>query len=81
MSNDFIVHQVLDSLPSEYKQLKLSYNVLRNKWSIGKLIYVCVQEEDILNCKRAEKVHLTMIALSKKSKNNKKRFKFQKRYN
>lgn len=38
MTDDFVVHCVLDSLLMEYKQLKVSYNVLREKWSIDELI-------------------------------------------
>lgn len=52
----------------QFEQLKDSYTTLRGRWSIDKLISVCVQEEDRLNRKRAERAHLTMVAPSKKRK-------------
>lgn len=60
LSNHFVVYQVLDSLSMELEQLKVSYTVLRDKWSIKKMIFwLCSGGR--LNRKRAEKAYLTMV--------------------
>lgn len=79
MPDDFVIHQVLNSLSIEYEQLKISYIALRDNWSIDELITVCVREEDKMNHEQAEKAHLTIAGASKKGDNHNKRFKFLKR--
>lgn len=47
MTNDFVVHLVLDSLVMEYEKLKVSYNVFRDTWSVEELIlYVSKRSMD-----------------------------------
>ena len=48
MTNQFLVHMALNSLPSKYGQLKVSYNTQKEKWGIDELISMCAQEEDRL---------------------------------
>ncbi|XP_020105304.1 uncharacterized protein LOC109721903 [Ananas comosus] len=45
ISDSFLVHFILNSLPSEYVQFQISYNTHRDKWSINELLTMCVQEE------------------------------------
>jgi hypothetical protein len=44
----FLVHFILNSLPSEYVPFTISYNTHKNKWSINELLTMCVQEEERL---------------------------------
>ena len=46
LGENLFVHLVLISLPSNFGQLKVSYNTHKDKWSINKLISHCVQEEE-----------------------------------
>ena len=41
---DFLVHLVLISLPTQFSQLKVSYNCQKETWSLNELISHCVQE-------------------------------------
>lgn len=81
MLDDLVVHRVLDSLSIDFKQLKVFYIALIEKWSIDELIKVFVQEVDRLSRKRDEKAHLTLVAPSKKRKSSNEMFKFQNKNN
>ena len=52
----FLVHFILNSLPSEYAPFKISYNTHKEKWSINEFLIMCVQEEKRL--KNETSVHL-----------------------
>ena len=58
MFESFLVHFILNSLPSEYGPFKISYNTYKEKWFINELLTMCVQEEGRLNQKRIESAHL-----------------------
>ena len=59
----YLVHLILNSLPSQYEQLKIIYNALKEKWDVNELISVCVQEEERINKeKETHSVHLTINA-------------------
>nr|XP_009785691.1 PREDICTED: uncharacterized protein LOC104233928 [Nicotiana sylvestris] len=45
ITDDFLVHQCLRSLPEQFNQLKTTYNAQNNKWSVDELIIICVVEE------------------------------------
>ncbi|KAM1562249.1 hypothetical protein ACFX1Z_005280 [Malus domestica] len=55
ISETFLVHVVMNSLPESYTQLKVSYNALQAKWDINELISICVGEEVRIKKERAEK--------------------------
>ena len=42
---DFLVHLVLISLPTQFSQFKVSYNCQKETWSLNELISHCVQED------------------------------------
>jgi hypothetical protein len=48
ISESFLVHLILNSLPSQYGPFKISYNTHKDNWSINELLTVCVQEEERL---------------------------------
>jgi ionotropic glutamate receptor len=41
-----LVHLVMASLPKEFDNIVINYNMYPNKWDIEKMISMCVQEED-----------------------------------
>ena len=48
ISDAFLVHFVLNSLPTEYGPFKISYNTHKENWSMNELLTMCVQEEERL---------------------------------
>ena len=46
MSKSFLVHFILNTLPSEYGLFKISYNTHKDKWYINELVTMYVQEEE-----------------------------------
>ena len=71
LSEDLLVHLVLISLPTQFNQFKVSYNCLKDSWSLNELISYCVQEEERLKQDRIESAHLATT--SKDKRKNKKR--------
>ncbi|XP_070025472.1 uncharacterized protein [Nicotiana sylvestris] len=45
ITDNFLVHQSLRSLPKQFNQLKTTYDAQKKKWSVDELITVCVVEE------------------------------------
>jgi hypothetical protein len=45
ISESFLVHFVLNSLPSKHTLFKISYNTHKDKWSVNELLTMCVQED------------------------------------
>ncbi|KAL0443938.1 UNVERIFIED_CONTAM: hypothetical protein Slati_2116500, partial [Sesamum latifolium] len=58
MSESFLVHYILNTLPLQYAPFKISYNTHKDKWSINKLMTMCVQEEERLSMEVGESVHM-----------------------
>ena len=48
ISESFLVHYILNTLPHQYEPFKISYNTHKDKWSINELMIMCVQEEERL---------------------------------
>ena len=48
LSEDLLVHLVLISLSAQFSQFEVSYNYLKDSWSLNELILHCVQEEERL---------------------------------
>ncbi|XP_020266065.1 uncharacterized protein LOC109841513 [Asparagus officinalis] len=70
MSDSFLVHFILCTLPPQYGPFKISYNTHKDKWSINELMTMCVQEEGRLRMEEGEKVNLTTASSSKKRKDH-----------
>ena len=43
MFESFLVHFILNSLPSEYEPFNISYNTHKEKWSINELLTMCAR--------------------------------------
>ena len=72
MSDSFLVHYILCTLPHQYASFKISYNTHKDKWSINEALTMCVQEEERLLMEEGERVNLTTFGKNKKSQVNNK---------
>ncbi|WKA08973.1 hypothetical protein VitviT2T_026653 [Vitis vinifera] len=68
MSESFLVHFILNTLPPQYGPFKISYNTHKDKWSINELMTMCVQEEGRLLMEQGESA---MLATQRKGKKGK----------
>ncbi|CAN6680940.1 unnamed protein product [Malus baccata var. baccata] len=57
MTDQFLVHMALNSLPPKYGQLKVSYNTQKDKWGIDELI--SSEDLDLLGSKRTFSISMT----------------------
>ena len=71
LSEDFLVHLVLISLPTQFSQFKMSYNCQKETWSLNELILHCVQEEERLKEEKIESTHLIGTSKDKGKKRKK----------
>jgi len=46
ISDGFLVHFIMTSLPVQYSPFKISYNTQKATWSMAELIGYCVEEEE-----------------------------------
>jgi hypothetical protein len=44
ISDGFLMHFIMTSLPSKYDPFKISYNTQKVTWSMAELISYCVEE-------------------------------------
>ena len=51
---DSFLHYILNTLPQEYAPFKISNNTHKDKWSINKLLTMCIQEEGRLLMEQGE---------------------------
>ncbi|RVW71665.1 Retrovirus-related Pol polyprotein from transposon TNT 1-94 [Vitis vinifera] len=66
ISEGFLVHFIMTSLPSQFGHFKINYNTQKDKWKMSELIAMCVQEEERLKVEKPDMAHLT-IGPNKKS--------------
>ncbi|XP_050222295.1 uncharacterized protein LOC126672388 [Mercurialis annua] len=57
ISEDFLVHLVLISLPPQFGQFEVSYNCEKDKWTFNELISQLVQEEERMKQYKTESAH------------------------
>ncbi|CAH9067950.1 unnamed protein product [Cuscuta europaea] len=69
ISEGFLVHFIMTSLPASYGPFKINYNTQKEKWTMSELIAMCVQEEERLKTEKPDVAHLTTTN-SKKRKGN-----------
>ncbi|GAV80105.1 UBN2_2 domain-containing protein [Cephalotus follicularis] len=71
ISEGFLVHFIMTSLPVQFGPFKINYNTQKEKWKMSELIAMCVQEEERLKVERPDFAHLaTATPTRKKSKGN-----------
>ncbi|RVW30939.1 Retrovirus-related Pol polyprotein from transposon TNT 1-94 [Vitis vinifera] len=68
MSESFLVHFILNTLPPQYGPFKISYNTHKDKWSINELMTMCVQEKGRLLMEQGESAMLVTQRKGKKGK-------------
>lgn len=61
MSDYFLVHYIINSLPPPYGPFRISYNTHKDNWSINELMTMCVQEEEMLVMETSEDVLMTTV--------------------
>lgn len=71
ISDSFLVHYILNTLPPQYSPFKISYNTHKDKWSINELMTMCVQEEGRLIMETGESAMLTTQGKNKAKANKK----------
>ena len=59
MSDSFLVHFILNTLPQQYGPFKISYNTHKDNWSINELLTMCVQKEERLKMELGESALMT----------------------
>ncbi|VFQ70962.1 unnamed protein product [Cuscuta campestris] len=69
ISEGFLVHFIMTSLPASFEAFKVKYNTHKVKWSMIGLIAMCVQEEERLKLDKPDVAYL-MTANPKKRKGN-----------
>ena len=60
MSNSFIVHYILNTLPQQYGPFKIFYTTHKDEWSINELLTMCVQVEGRLKMELGESALMEM---------------------
>jgi len=61
---DLLVHLILISLSTHFGQFKVSYNTLKDTWSLNELISHYVQEEERLQREHKESAHMASRPIS-----------------
>ena len=71
ISESFLVHYILNTLPHQCRPFKISYNTHKDKWSINELMTMCAQEEERLVMEMGESAMLEMRGKGKYQANRK----------
>jgi len=82
ISDGFLVHFIMTSLPTQYAPFMISYNTQKGTWNIAELISYCVEEEERQKtAKMKDVVNFVNFGIGKNqaesgcSKSSKKKFK------
>lgn len=76
ISDDFLIHFIMTSLPEQFDPFKINYTTQKEKWKLSKLIAMYVQEEERLKVEKPNVAHLTTTgSYKKKTYKNGKSFK------
>ncbi|GAV64244.1 UBN2_2 domain-containing protein, partial [Cephalotus follicularis] len=54
ISEGFLVHFIMTSLPVQFGPFKINYNTQKEKWKMSELTAICVQEEERLKVERPD---------------------------
>ncbi|KAK3017338.1 hypothetical protein RJ639_007519 [Escallonia herrerae] len=65
ISEGFLVHFIMTSLPAQFGPFKINYNTQKEKWKMSELISMCVQEEERLKSEQPDSPHVAITGPSK----------------
>ncbi|KAK3032791.1 hypothetical protein RJ639_035894 [Escallonia herrerae] len=65
ISEGFLVHFIMTSLPAQFGPFKINYNTQKEKWKMSELISMCVQEEERLKSEQLDSAHVASTGPSK----------------
>jgi hypothetical protein len=65
ISEGFLVHFIMTSLPAHYSPFKIRYNTQKGKWSISELISYCVEEEERQKSEKKDMANLVAFGKGK----------------
>uniref|UniRef100_A0A1S3Y7A2 Retrovirus-related Pol polyprotein from transposon TNT 1-94 n=1 Tax=Nicotiana tabacum TaxID=4097 RepID=A0A1S3Y7A2_TOBAC len=71
LPEELLVYLVLISLPAHFNQFKVSYNCLKEKWTLNELISHCVQEEERIKQDKTDSAHLASSSKDTKKRKGK----------
>ncbi|GAV83658.1 UBN2_2 domain-containing protein, partial [Cephalotus follicularis] len=66
ISEGFLIHFIMTSLPVQFGPFKINYNIKKEKWKMSELIAMCVQEEERLKVERPDFAHIATAAPTRK---------------
>ncbi|GKA27716.1 putative RNA-directed DNA polymerase [Tanacetum coccineum] len=66
ISEGFLVHFIMTSLPMQFGPFKINYNTQKEKWKMSELIAMCVQEEERLKVEKPDVVHVATTNSNKR---------------
>ena len=66
ISEGFLVHFIMTSLPAQFGPFKINYNTQKDKWQMSELIAMCVQEEERLKIEKPDVAHITTTNTGKR---------------
>ncbi|KAK9074591.1 hypothetical protein SSX86_007189 [Deinandra increscens subsp. villosa] len=69
ISEGFLVHFIMTSLPTQFDSFKINYNTQKEKWQMSELITMCVQEEERLKVEKPDVAHVTTTNTKKRKGN------------
>ncbi|XP_024157511.1 uncharacterized protein LOC112165265 [Rosa chinensis] len=75
VTDDYVVHTALHSLPNSFSQLRTSYNAQKEKWSLKELIAICVDEEDRIRKEKEPSTSVNLVEKPKKKYQNQSKLK------
>jgi len=58
LADNFLVWQVLESLPFQFDALKITYNAQRDEWSLSEMTAIITQEEDVIKNEKSHAVFM-----------------------
>nr|GEZ56011.1 UBN2_2 domain-containing protein [Tanacetum cinerariifolium] len=66
ISEGFLVHFIMTSLPMQFGPFKINYNTQKEKWKMSEQIAMCVQEEERLKVEMPDVVHVATTNSNKR---------------
>ncbi|XP_076922429.1 uncharacterized protein LOC143584220 [Bidens hawaiensis] len=74
ISDGFVVHFIMTSLPAAYEAFKINYNTQKDKWTMSDLVAMCVQEEERMKMDKPEVAYLATSSKKRKNPHPRKEF-------